>query len=256
VSAEALVAVSSREASVTKALVSLSSSLDSGHDVVDLLAELVLGCVRLLDVASASLLLADAGCELQVVAASSSHSRYLSAFELGCDEGPSVDCFANGTPTLVPDIDLDELMWPRFTAGARLTGFASVHALPMRFKGSVLGVLGLYGTTRGRLNLDDLSLGQALADIASVALVHERTSAAKTDLTEQLQTALESRMIIDQAKGVLMAHGADNWLHSFHALRRYSRDRNLRVSVVARSIISGDIDADVIVGKAPSDQPT
>jgi GAF domain-containing protein len=239
-----------REAEVTHALVSLSSGAERGDDVPSMLAELAADCVRLLDVASSVLLMVDESSVMQVVAASSSRSRYLGAFELECREGPSLDCFASGTPTSVPDIDLDESRWPRFATGAKLTGFARVHALPMRFNGRVLGVLGLYGATKGPLNPEDLSLGQALADIASVALVHERSFVHHTEYVARLQTAKDSRAIIDQAKSVLMQHGADNWLASFAALRGYARHHNLRIIVLAQAIISGAVAAEEVVSHA------
>jgi len=236
----------SREREVTDALVSLSS-IGTGFVVADLLDEVAADCVRLLDVASAGLFLADPSGALRLLAASSERTQNLGTFEVECKEGPCTECFVTGRAIQVPDIDLDQDRWPSFTAGARMAGFASVHALPMRLHGTVLGVLGLFGTTKGSLSSNDLSLGQALADIASVALVHERDTAGKTALADQLQSALDGRVSIDRAKDLLMQRGADNRLESFAVLRKYARDHNLRVTGVAASVLSGALGADSLI---------
>jgi transcriptional regulator with GAF, ATPase, and Fis domain len=232
-----------REREVTQAFVSVASSLATGYDVVDLLNTLTTECTRLLDVASAGLLLADQLGVLHVLAASTEHTRQLEVAQLQRDEGPCLDCYRSGEPIAVPNLDDATDRWPQFVAVAKSEGFASVHALPMRLGGNILGALGLFGTTAGPLNNDDLSLGQALADVASVALVQDTSAADKTVINEQLQKALTSRVVIEQSKGVLAQHGELDMAEAFAVLRRYARDNNLRVTSVAEAIVSRSLPA-------------
>jgi transcriptional regulator with GAF, ATPase, and Fis domain len=237
----------SRERDLTRAFVALSSSLANGYDVVDLLSELTADCAQLLDVASAGLLLADKRGVLHVLAASTERTRHLEVFALQREEGPCLDCYSSGRPVLVPDLEQETGRWPQFAQGARMAGFASVHALPMRLRDRTLGALGLFGTGVGGLNSDDLSLGQALADVASVAVVQEEATADKTRLAEHLQTALNSRVIIEQAKGVLAQQGASDMTQAFAVLRRYSRDHNQRLTDVAQAVVSGSLSAEHLI---------
>jgi hypothetical protein len=237
----------SREREVTQAFVSLASSLARGYDVVDLLNSLTSECARLLDVEAAGLLLADRLGVLHVLAASTEHARQLELFQLQRDEGPCLDCYRSGQAVTVTDLSEATERWPQFVAGAQLAGFASVHALPMRLRDTTLGTLGLFGTTVGALNQEDLVLGQALADVASVALIQDQASADQTILNEQLQTALTSRILIEQAKGVLAQHGQLDMAEAFAVLRRYARDHNLRLTNVAQELISRSLSAQELI---------
>jgi transcriptional regulator with GAF, ATPase, and Fis domain len=233
----------SREKDVTQAFVALASSLVTGHDVVDLLNDLVNDCARLLDVASAGLLLADGRGVLHVLAASSQRTHHLEVFQVQREEGPCLDCYRDAAPVSVPDLEQMADRWPQFVKAARMAGFASVHALPMRMRDHTLGALGLFGTTAGALNDDDLTLGQALADVASVALIQDKVAADRTAVNAQLQTALTSRVVIEQAKGVLAQQGNTDMAEAFGVLRRYSRDHNLRLTDVASATVSRTLPA-------------
>jgi transcriptional regulator with GAF, ATPase, and Fis domain len=239
-----------REREVTQAFVALASSLATGYDVVELLNSLTSQCARLLDVASAGLLLADSLGVLHVLAASTEHTRQLELFQLQRDQGPCLDCYRAGKPVAVPNLADAAARWPEFVSGAQVAGFASVHALPMRLGDDTLGALGLFGTAVGTLNDDDLTLGQALADVASVAIVQGKVTADKTALNEQLQTALSSRVVIEQAKGVLAQQGALDMAGAFAVLRRYCRDHNLRLTDVAQSVVSRSIPAQQVIDYA------
>lgn len=241
-----------RERDVTRAFVELASSLANGHDVVDLLHELTEDCAALLDVASAGLLLADSRGVLHVLAASSQMALHLEAFQLQRDEGPCLDCYRTGVPVSVPNLDDDKQRWPQFVAGAHEAGFVSVHALPMRLRDTTLGTLGLFGTTVGALNPQDVTLGQALADVASVALVQEKAASDKAALAEQLQHALTSRIVVEQAKGVLAQQGALDMTEAFSVLRRYSRDHNYRLTDVAQEVASRALSARELIVYAQS----
>jgi hypothetical protein len=235
-----------RERDITEALVSIASSLVDGYDVAELLSTLTAECARLLDIASAGLLLANRRGGLQLLAASSEATEHLELYQLQRDEGPCLECYSTGTAVLAPDLEQEADRWPQFVAGAKLAGFVSVHALPMRLRGSSLGTLGLFGTKVGPLGADDLRLGQALADVASVSLTQSQAAADQVAINQQLQTALSSRVIIEQAKGVLAQQGASDMAAAFAALRRYSRDHNLKLTdvaqrVVSRSLAAGDL---------------
>ncbi|MDT7546884.1 MAG: hypothetical protein QOE99_2994 [Actinomycetota bacterium] len=232
-----------RERGISEAFVSLANGLVDGADVVDLLSGLTADCVRLLDVAAAGLLLADQRRVLHVVAASSERTRSLELFQLQRDEGPCLDCFHSGEPVTVPDLSEQTARWPQFVAAALQAGFVSVHALPMRLRDNVLGTLGLFGTKVGSLEEDDLRLGQALAHVASVALVAEKASADKTIINEQLQSALSSRVIVEQAKGLLAQLGSLDMDAAFAALRGYARDHNLRLSDLSHMLVSRELPA-------------
>jgi transcriptional regulator with GAF, ATPase, and Fis domain len=237
----------SRERDVTQAFVALASSLVTGHDVVDLLNDLCNDCARLLDVASAGLLLADARGVLHVLAASSQRTHHLEVFQVQREEGPCLDCYRDAAPVSVPDLEQTADRWPQFVKAARMAGFASVHALPMRMRDHMLGALGLFGTTAGALNDEDLTLGQALADVASVALIQDKVAADRTAVNAQLQTALTSRVVIEQAKGVLSQQGNLDMAEAFAVLRRYSRDHNLRLTDVAGATVSRTLPAQQLI---------
>jgi transcriptional regulator with GAF, ATPase, and Fis domain len=232
-----------RERGVTRAFVAVANSLAEGYDMVDLLNGLTTDCAGLLDVASAGLLLADLSGVLHVVAASSEGTRNLEILQLQRAQGPCLDCFHAGRPVSVPDLAAAEQRWPQFVPPALEAGFVSVHALPMRLRDTVLGTLGLFGSRIGSLSDDDLNLGQALAHVASVALVQEKAATDKAVLAEQLQSALTSRVALEQAKGFLAQRGGLDMDEAFSRLRRYARDHNQRLTDVARAVTSRDLDA-------------
>ncbi len=230
--------VISREGRVVEAFVSLAGSLAAGDDVMDLLTMLTTTCADLLDVKAAGLLLADRRGVLHVMAASSDDAADLEAFQVQRAEGPCQDCYRGGVPVSVPDLADTDARWPQFVPAARRAGFVSVHALPMRLRTDVLGAMGLFGSVTGDLNPDDLRLGQALADVASLAIVQDRASTDRDGVTRQLQSALDSRVVLEQAKGML-AFSADLEVgESFTVLRQFARDHNLRLSDAAAAVVS------------------
>ena len=239
-----------RERSVSAAFISIANSLAEGYDAVDLFSGLTDGCARVLDIASAGLLLADERGLLHVMAASSDATRDLEAFQLQREEGPCLDCYRSGVPVLVADLDTAADRWPLFVPAASAAGFASVHAVPMRLRETVLGTLGLFHTEVGQLSTDDLDLAQALAHVASVALVAERALSDTTAINEQLQTALRSRVVLEQAKGVLAERGHLDMAEAFAALRGYARDHNTRLSEVAHQVVNRELPAQKVLDSA------
>lgn len=236
-----------RERTVTAAFVAIADSLVDGYDIVDLYSGLTADCAHVLDIASAGLLLADPAGVLQVVGASSERARDLELFVLQSQEGPCLDCFRTGAAVSVDDLALATEQWPLFAPAALEAGLVSVHALPMRLEGKVLGTLGLFGGRAGALGQEDLTLGQALAHVASVALVAGRAATDRSIVNEQLQNALNSRVVLEQAKGVLAQLGQLDMEHAFAVLRRYSRDHNRRLTEVAQAVVSRDLLAQLVL---------
>ncbi|WP_410625797.1 GAF and ANTAR domain-containing protein [Amycolatopsis sp. cmx-8-4] len=238
-----------RERQVTRTFVALADTLVDDFDVADLLHTLVRRCVDLLDVAAAGLTLVDERGSLQVLASSTEQARLLELFQLGIDEGPCVECFASRTPVLVADIAAEAGRWPRFAAEAAREGFASVHALPMRLRKQTIGALNLFGARPGELAADDVYLAQGLADTATIGILQERAVRHRETMSEQLQTALNSRVTIEQAKGVLAVTGGLTMDDAFAALRGYARDNGLRLSDVARALAERALDPALVLAR-------
>lgn len=238
-----------RERAVIDAFVSVANSLVDSFDIVDLLNGLTTDCARLLDVASAGLLLGDHKQVLHVMAASSEATRSLELFQIQRDEGPCLDCYRSGTAIAVPDLEAEAGRWPQFAPAAHSAGIRSVHAIPMRLADTLLGTLGLFGSSVGVLNDDDLALGQGLAHVASVALVAGNALTDKDAVVIQLRGALESRVLIEQAKGLLAELGNLSMEDSFTRLRTYARSNNERISDVAQRLVTRSLDGDQVLAR-------
>jgi GAF domain-containing protein len=222
-----------REQAVSLAFVTLADTLIDDYDVIDLLDRLVGFSVELLAADAVGILLGDARRELRVVAASSEAAELMELLQLQTDEGPCLDCFRDGVLVRVPD--LAQARWPRFVVAVGQHGaFASVHALPLRLRGQAIGAMNLFHHQPGALPEDDLALGQALADVATIGILQHRTIERSEMLAEQLQTALNSRTVIEQAKGVLAQHAGMGMDEAFDRLRRYARDRGRVITTVVR----------------------
>jgi transcriptional regulator with GAF, ATPase, and Fis domain len=225
------------EQRLAEAFVEMADTLVDDFDLIEFLHLLTVRSVSLLDVSAAGLLLTDQRDRLRLVAASTEQTRLLELFQLETYEGPCVDCFTTGQPVVVADLAVAVDRWPAFVPRALETGFASVHALPMRLRTDVVGALNLFGNRPGALTQNIVQLGQALADVATVGLLQARTIRRREILAEQLQTALNSRVIIEQAKGVLAERHNVDMAEAFALLRTGARSRNRRLSDLAREIV-------------------
>jgi transcriptional regulator with GAF, ATPase, and Fis domain len=239
-----------REGAVIAAFVSIAEALADDYDIVDLYTGLTATCAQLLDVEWAGLLLVDSAGVLRVAAASSEHARDRELFQLQCEQGPCVDCFESGEAVSVPDLESESERWPRFAPTAVAAGFASVHAVPMKLHSTVLGALGLFGAKTGVLEPGDRLLARSLANVACVALVASRAAADGKALNYQLQHALDSRVIVEQAKGFLAQYAELDVDKSFGILRKFCRDRNLRLTDVALQLLERKLPADVVIAAA------
>jgi transcriptional regulator with GAF, ATPase, and Fis domain len=224
---------------LAEAFVELADTLVDDFDVMDFLHRVTVRCAQVLGVSAAGVLLTDQRGNLRVVAASTEQTRLLELLQVQTDQGPCPECFHTGRPIAVADLATATSRWPRFAVQARRVGFASVHALPMRLRTDVIGALNLFGTQPGALDPDTVRLGQALADVATIGLLQARAIHQRETLAEQLQTALNSRVIIEQAKGVLAERRDLDMDQSFTLLRNTARTSNRRLSDLARAVVNG-----------------
>jgi transcriptional regulator with GAF, ATPase, and Fis domain len=234
-----------REALLAQTLVELADNLVDEFDIVELLTLLTDRCVALLDVSAAGLMLADPGQDLAVVAYSSDAMRLLELLELETQEGPCVDCYRTGIPVVNQDLADAADRWPRVTPAVRAAGFESVHALPLRLRGDTIGALNLFRAGTGRLSEADVAAGRALADIATITILQYNASLEARVLNEQLTQALRSRIVIEQAKGVLAEAAQLDMGEAFDRLRHYARSHNLRLTDVAQAIVDRRLSADL-----------
>ena len=227
----------SRETRVLDAVVSLVDSLLADFDVMDLLTELTERCAQLVDVAAAGFLLADPFDQLHVLAATTAQAREMEILQLQAEEGPCLECYGTGQPVSIPDLGAAANRWPRFVPAARAAGFNSVHAVPMRAAGLVLGALGLFGAEPGPLDEADLLVAQTLSHIASVAILQEHAPTPSTVLP-QLRSTLASRVVVEQAKGYLRQVLDVPVEDAFTILRSYAQANGEHLTDVARRLMT------------------
>lgn len=232
---------------VAETFVSLADTLVDDFDVVDVLNNLVHACVRLLDVSEAGLLLIDQRGSLQLIASSSEPMRLLELFQLQAEEGPCVETVHTGEPVIVSDLEMARERWPRFTAVALGAGFQSVHALPMRLRSQTIGGLNLFSVDAFLLTEQDRRVAQALADVATIGILQQRSAHRASLVAEQLQSALTSRVVIEQAKGVLVGQTGATMDEAFEALRNHARSNNLMLSAVAHDVVRGRLAVDSLL---------
>jgi transcriptional regulator with GAF, ATPase, and Fis domain len=241
-----------RERLLAEAFVDAADTLVEDFDVIDFLHTLAEHCVRLLDVDAAGIMLADRAGSLYPAASSTENARLLELFELQTDAGPCIDAFTTGRAVVNVDLHASAARWPRFAEAAEATGFVSAHALPLRLREDVIGTLNLFCTKAGPLSDQDERTGQALADVATVGILAQRSLMHAELLAAQLQTALNSRVAIEQAKGVLAERRGVGVDEAFTLLRAHARNHQLRLSDLARDVADGSsTDAELLGGVGP-----
>jgi GAF domain-containing protein len=231
-----------RESVLARTMVELADNLVDEFDIVELLTTLSDRCVEVLDIAAAGIMLATPGGQLQAVSSSNEAMRVVEVFELQADEGPCLDCFHSGQPVVNQDLAAASDRWPRFGPVAVRAGFRGADAIPMRLRGQIIGALNLFRVETGSLTNDDIVVAQALADIATIAILQNRTAVETRDLNAQLTTALSSRIVIEQAKGVIAERHRVPVEEAFNRLRRHARNHNLRLADVSRDTVEGAVD--------------
>ena len=217
--------------------VALADTMVDDFDVIDFLDMLTDRSARLLSASAAGVLLADPRGQLRVAAVSSEAAGLIELFQIQNDQGPCLDCFHTGQPVTAADLAGPGQRWPRFAAAATQAGFGAVNALPMRLRDQVIGALNLFSAGTAPLGESDLRIGQALADVATIGLLQERNVRRAETLAEQLQAALNSRVVIEQAKGKLAERLSVDMDQAFMMLRDYARNSNQHLTDVARNFV-------------------
>lgn len=245
-----------REVLLARTLVELADTLVDDFDVVELLTLLVDRCVEVLGVSAAGLMLVAPADDLRLAASSSEAMRLVELFELQSQEGPCLDCYRAGEPVVNQNLAIVNGRWPNFAPVALEAGFRSVHALPLRLRGRVIGAVNLFRTDEGAMDAVDVLAGQALADMATIAILQHRSAVESHVLNEQLNFALNSRVVIEQAKGVLSERAVVDMQEAFSRLRGYARDHNLRLVDVAQQVIDRTLETAAFdpPGSAPRTQ--
>lgn len=238
-----------REQGLAQTFVELADTLVDEFDVIDFLHLLTLRCVDLLEVHAAGIMFADLHGGLHVMAASSEEARQVELYELQNDQGPCLDAYRTGANVDVNGLAEMRLRWPGFMPTLERLGFQSAQAIPLRLRQQTIGALNLFGKGDHGLSADRMLLGRALADVATIGLLQERSIAAGELLVEQLQTALNSRVVLEQAKGILAERGGLSMDEAFHLMRSYARDHRRKLSEVAGAVTAGEMD---ILRTAPS----
>jgi GAF domain-containing protein len=232
-----------RETLLARTLVELADTLVADFDVVDLLTRLADRCTDVLDVSAAGIMLAGPDGGLRVMASSSETMRVLELFEIQAEEGPCLDCYRSGGAVVNQDLATVDGRWPLFAAEALARGFHSVHALPMRLRGTRIGALNLFHAQAVEIPDADIDAAQAFADVATIAILQHRAALEAQVLNEQLNHALNSRIVIEQAKGMVAEREGVDMEQSFAMLRNHARNHNLRLVDVASDVIAGSLAA-------------
>jgi hypothetical protein len=226
---------------LVETLVALADTLVDDYDVIDFMQTLAERSVELLDISAAGIMLADSSGRLHHAACSSEEMRLVELFELQLEEGPCFDAFRSQNAVRADTGKGIAARWPHFAQHARDGGFVSVSAVPLRLRGQGVGALNLFSAREGALADDDLGIVQAMADVATIGILQERLIHDQNILTSQLETALESRVVIEQAKGIVAERNRVDVDTAFSQIRRRARNTNGRLSDVARAIIDGTL---------------
>jgi hypothetical protein len=234
-----------RQARTASTFVEIADTLVDDFDVIDVLSVLSSRCVELLGAAAAGILLADTHGNLRVMAASTEQTRLLELFQLQNDQGPCLECFKTGAIVVSSDLTLGS-PWPTFAAESIRAGFPSVCAIPLRLRSTVLGCLNLFMFEPQPLSADDVALAQALADVASIAIMQDQSARDAALRERNLQHALNSRISIEQAKGMIAERGRVDMDTAFSCLRAYARNHNRGLTELAESLVAGRTSIDAV----------
>jgi transcriptional regulator with GAF, ATPase, and Fis domain len=234
-------AVGGREEWLARTFVELADTLVADYDVVDFLSTLAERCVELLDTVEVGLVLLDRRGDLQVMASSTERMRVAELFEVQNEEGPCFDCQRGGEQILNETLDSSDDRWPRFGPMARDAGFRMAHALPLRLRGDVIGAMNIFDTELREMTSLQVNLSQFLADAATIGILQERSVRHQTDIAGHLQGALNSRIVIEQAKGVVAEQQKVSMEDAFAMLRGYARKSRVPLSELAHSIVDRTI---------------
>lgn len=224
---------------LANAFVGLADTLVADYDVIELAQQLIDSTMALLPIAAAGILLGDSNGELHVFASTSEQTRLLELLQVEADVGPCPEAYRTGQPVIVENLGVDAARWPAFAERAAEYNFRAVTALPLRLRIERVGALNLFCSEAGSLTTADVAVAQALADVATIGILHQRIMCRSEQVNQQLQTALNTRLIIEQAKGVLAERGTIDMDRAFNVLRMHARRTNRRLADLARDVIDG-----------------
>jgi hypothetical protein len=231
-----------REGAIIDAFVHLSDTLVEDYDVIDFLHYLTAQCVELTGVDEVGVMIGAGAGRLQAVAASTERSHLLELFELQNDDGPCLDAFRGGITVTAEQLSEQAERWPKFAPRAVAAGFGSVHSIPMQLRSEVIGAVNLLCVEPGALSLGDARLVRALSDIATVGILQQRTISDVELINTHLTAALNSRIRIEQAKGVVAERAGTTVDEAFAMIRTYARSRQLGLTAVCEGIVDNTID--------------
>jgi GAF domain-containing protein len=222
---------------ISDLFVEVADTLVDEFDVIDFLHNLTVHAAGISGADAAGLMLTDQMGHLRFMAASNPNGETLELFQLQNSEGPCLDCFTTGEPVVNADLAHAADRWPTFAPRAIQLGYQSVHAFPMRLRDHIIGALNLFGSADAFFDAADVRVVQALADVATIALMQERTIRRAEELTEQLQGALTSRVVVEQAKGAVAALRGITPDEAFELLRSRARSSQKRLVDVAQAVL-------------------
>lgn len=240
-----------READVVKALVDMADTLVDEYDIVDALTALAERCVELLDVSAAGVMLASPQGDLRLVASSNEAMRVLELFELQAQEGPCLDAFHTGEVTELEILRADSGRWPAFSPAALAAGFRSICAIPLRLRDTTIGALHLFNVSAAPMDQRNVVVARAFADLATISVLRHRITTEAQVLNEQLSGSLTSRIVIEQAKGLIAERSGTDLAEAFARLRRHARGHNRLLTDVAKAALGGTLDPSARAAPAP-----
>lgn len=233
---------------LANAFVGLADTLVADYDVVELAQQLIDNSMTLLPIEAAGIVLGDGTGELHVFASSSEQTRLLELLQVEADQGPCLQAYRTGNAVFIDDLAVDTQRWPAFARRAAEYRFRSVSALPLRLRDERVGALNLFRAQVGPLPATDIAVAQALADVATIGILHQRVITRSELVNQQLQTALNTRVIIEQAKGVLSERGSIDMDQAFNLLRGHARRSRQRLADLAAAVVSGADTAEILDG--------
>lgn len=230
-----------REIRIGQLFVELADTLTDDFDLVEFMHRLADACIELLDVDAAGLMMIDLQGRPRLVASSPDLMRDLELFELQADEGPCLDVIETGEAVVNVTVATAQQRWPRFTAAALEAGIRATHALPLKLRADRIGAVNLFTQDEQHLSERDIALGQALADVASIGLLQQRNTREPPMLAEQLQSTLNTRILVEQAKGILAERSGLTPGDTFPFLRAHARGTRETLQRVAGQVVSGHL---------------
>ncbi len=247
--------VDRRDEWLARTFVELADTLVADFDLIDFLSMLADRCVELLDGAEVGLLLADPRGSLQVMASSTERIGRIESCEVQYEEGPCYECYRSGLPVLNARLEGAERRWPRFAPVAKESGYQMVHALPLRLRDDVIGTMNVFDTSLHEMTPEEVGLTRAFADAATIGILQERTIRRKSDLSTQLQAALDSRVVVEQAKGIVAERLKVDIDAAFRLLRDHARRNREQLSAVAGALVSGSLGAPELLSGSAGHHP-